>query len=186
MVLNVDKDVAQDLKRPLIGVDVRDQLGAVKVENGPGFILIDPESARDDLFVNVVEPVFFERPPLQPFVDFGLIGAGQVENAPDIELALQHLGLAAIAGNTVEHEEIDIGLEAARLHHAVDLHGPHADGNVVRHELAFAGVFEESLTEIGTNIDGTEDIAAGAMVKAWNRAEDFALGSFSRSRCAKE
>jgi hypothetical protein len=109
-----------------------------------------------------------------------------MENAADIEFGRQDLGLVAVARNAVEHEEIDVGFESVGLHHFVDLRRPEADADVVRHELAFARIVKEGLAEFGPHIYRAKDIAAGAMIKAGDGAENFALGSFAGSRSAEE
>jgi len=55
-----------------------------------------------------------------------------------------------------------------------------------RHELSLAGIFQESLAEIGADIDRAEDIAASAMIKAGDGAENFALSTFAGARRAKK
>ena len=185
-MLDVVEDVAKDLVGPLVGVDVGDEFWAVEIEDGLRFLLVSPEPAFDDLFVDVVEPVVFKGPALQTVIDLGFVGAGEMENAAHIELGAENLGLVAIARDAVEHEEIDVGLESIGLHHLVDLCRPEADADVVRHELAFARIGKKGLAELGAHIDRAKDIAAGAMIKAGDGAENFALSSFAGSRRAEE
>jgi hypothetical protein len=109
-----------------------------------------------------------------------------MENAAHVELGTEDLGLVAIAGDAVEHEEIDVGLESTGVDHRVDLRRPEADADVVWDELALARIMKEGFAEVGTHIDRAKDIAAGAMIKAGDGAENFALGSFAGSRSTEE
>jgi hypothetical protein len=185
-LLDVGQDIAKDLIRPLIGIDVGDEFGSVILEHGLGFLFVGTEPARDDLVVDVVEAVVLERAALQAVVNLGLVGAGEMEHPADVDFGAENLGLVAIARDAIEHEEIDVGLETARTHHAVDLRGPESDADVVGHELASAGVFDKSLAEGRSYIHGAENVATGAVIKTGNRSNDFALGSFARPRCAEE
>jgi hypothetical protein len=45
---------------------------------------------------------------------------------------------------------------------------------------------KERLAEFGAHIHRAKNIAAGAMIKAGDGAENFALGSFAGPRCAEE
>jgi hypothetical protein len=181
-MLDIVEDIAKDLVGPLVGVDVGDELGAVEIEDGLGFFLVNLQAALDDLFVDVVEPVVFEGTAFQAVVDLGSVGTGEMEDAVHFELGTEDFGLVAIAGYAVEHKEIDVGLEAAGSDHGVDLRRPEADADVVGHELAFARIMEKGLAKVGAHIDRTKDVAAGAMIKAGDGAKNFALGSFAGSR----
>jgi hypothetical protein len=52
--------------------------------------------------------------------------------------------------------------------------------------LTFAGVFEKGLAYFCPRIDGTENISTGAVKKARDTAESFALCAFAASGRAKE
>jgi hypothetical protein len=52
--------------------------------------------------------------------------------------------------------------------------------------LAFAGVFEKGLTYFCPRIDGTENIATGAVKKARNAAEGLALCTLAASGRTEE
>lgn len=180
------EDVAQNLIRPLIGVDVGGELRAVKIEDGLGFFLVHFLAAFDHLDIDVVEPVFFERSALEAIIDLGLVRALKMENAAHVEAGTEDLGLVDITGNAIEDEEVDIGFESTGLDHGIDLIGPKPDGNIVRDELAFAGILQEGLAEIRTHVDGAKDIATSAMKKAGDGAENFALSAFAGTGGAKE
>jgi len=180
------KNIAQDLVGPLVGIDVGDDFGAVEIEDGFGFFRVDFQAAFDDFVIDVVEAIFLQRAAFQAVVDFGFVGAGEMEDAADIQFRFEHFGLVEIARDAVEDEKIDLGFEPASPFHAFDLRGPEPDGDIVGDKLAFAGIAEEGLAEIGTNVDGAENIAAGAVIEAGNGAENFALGAFAGAGRAKK
>lgn len=179
IVLNIIEDVPEDLVGPLVGVDICGEFWAVKLENGFGFLLVDAEAAFDDFFVDIVETVFLEGPALEAVVDFGLVFALKVEDSADVERGAEDLGLTSIAGNAVEHEEVDVGFEASGLDHGIDLGGPEVDSYVIGDELSFAGIVKKSLAELGTDVERTEHVSAGAVIETGDGAEDFALGALA-------
>jgi len=185
-MLNINKDVTKYLIRPLVGIDIGNELRPVVLKDRLGFFVVNPKPASNDLLVDVIKPVLFEGAAFQAVVDLGLFGATKMKNTSHIELLTQDLGLIAVAGDAIQNEEIDIGLEATGLHHAVDLRRPKPDGNVVGNKLSFAGIVEESLAVIGPDIHRAKNIAASTMIKAGDCSENFALGSFAGTRGAKE
>src|SRR5437773_1304873 len=68
----------------------------------------------------------------------------------------------------------------------VDRLSPQLNRDLVRHELAFAGIFKKGLADFCARVDRAEYIAAGAMIKARNRAEGFSLRALAASRRAKK
>jgi len=94
--------------------------------------------------------------------------------------------LADIPRNTVEHEGIDIWLELVRLHRGIDRRSPELDRDLIGHELTLAGVFKEGFANLRAGVDGAKYIAAGAMIKARDCAQRFALRPFAAARRAKE
>ena len=77
-------------------------------------------------------------------------------------------------------------MELADHLHAFDVLLPQADGEFIRHQLAAAGVFPEDPAHLALQIERAEDIAAGAVIKAGDGAEDLALSAFAGARGAEE
>src|ERR1700677_360568 len=102
-----------------------------------------------------------------------------MENTAYVELIAENLRLVNIAGNAVQHEKIDIGLESPGLDHCRNLRRPETDCDVIRDKLAFARVLQECFSVLGANVDGTKHIAASQMKKTRNRSDNFALGAFA-------
>jgi hypothetical protein len=125
------EDVAKDLIGPLIGINVGDQLIAVEFEDGLGLFFIDFLASLDHFNIDVIKSVFFQCATLEAIVDLGFIRALEMEDSADVELVAEDLGLIDIAGNSVENEEVDVGLEASGLNHAVNLVRPQTDCNIV-------------------------------------------------------
>ena len=179
IVLDIVEDVAEDLVGPLVSVDIRGEFGAVKLENGLGFLLVDAEALLDDFLVDIVEALFLEGPALEAVVDFALVLTLEVKDAADIDRGGEDFGLVGITGDAVEHEELDVGLETSRLNHGIDLRRPEVDGQVIGNELPLAAILEKSLAELGTDVDCPKDVAAGAVKETGDGAEDFALGALA-------
>jgi len=186
VVFDMVEDIAQDLIGPLISIDVGDQLLAVEVEDGRGFFHVNFLATFDHFDVDIVETILFQRPALQAVVNLVFVRAFEMENTADVEAVAEDLGLVDIAGNAIEDEEVDVGLETASLDHAVNLVGPEADRNIVGDQLAFTGILQKGFAEIGANINSPKNIATGAMKKAGNGTENFTLGSFAGTRSAKK
>src|SRR5438034_7953503 len=108
-----------------------------------------------------------------------------MKNFFNINHFLHNLRLSDIPRNTVEHQRIDVGLKLVRLYGRVDCLSPELDGDIVWHELAFARIFQEPFADLGARVDGAKYIAAGAMIKARNSAERFALCAFAAAGAPK-
>ena len=67
----------------------------------------------------------------------------------------------------------------------IDDLAPKVNGRLIGHELAVAGIFDEDFSQFAVRAQVPENIAAGAMIKTGNGAEDFSLGSFAGARRAK-
>ena len=114
------------------------------------------------------------------------IRAGKVKHFFHVDHLLHDLGLVHVPWNAVEHERVDVGFEFVRVDRGVDRLFPELDRDVVRNELAFARVFEKRLADLGARVDRAENVAAGAMIEARDRAERFALGAFAAARGAEK
>ena len=103
-----------------------------------------------------------------------------------IDHFLHDFRLPDIAWNPVEHECIDVWLKIVRLYRRIDRLSPKLDCDLVRHELASARVFKERFAYLRARVDRAEYIAAGAMIKARDRAQCLALRTFAAAGRAKE
>ena len=96
-----------------------------------------------------------------------------------IDHFIHDLGLADIARNAVEHEDVDIWLEFVRIDCGVDPGLPKLDRDIVRHEFAAAGIFKKGAADLGARVERAKDVATGAMKKARDGAERTTLGAFA-------
>src|SRR5438876_12222987 len=99
---------------------------------------------------------------------------------------LHDFGLADIAGNPVQHQSVDVGLELVRFHGRVDCLSPKFHCDIIWHELAFAGVIKECLPDFRARVDGAEYVATSTVIQARDRAERFPLRAFAAARRAKK
>src|SRR4029077_1789016 len=95
-------------------------------------------------------------------------------------------GLAKVSRNPVQHQGVDVRLELVRFHGRIDCLVPKFHRDIVRDELALAGVVKECFADLCARVDGTEYVATSTMIKPRDRAESFALGAFATARCAKK
>src|SRR5438067_13885002 len=95
---------------------------------------------------------------------------------------IHDFGLAKVSRNPVEHERVNVRLELVRFHGCIDCLSPQLHCDVVWNELPFACVFKKGLSDLRARVNGTEYVAAGAMIKPWDRAERFALCAFATAR----
>ncbi len=102
-----------------------------------------------------------------------------MEHLLHVDELIHDLGLADIPRYAIEHQRIDIGLELMPIDCGVDPRFPELHRNLIRDQLAFAGVFQKRAADRRAGIDGAKDIAAGAMKKARNGSERFALGALT-------
>src|SRR5207244_11254901 len=111
--------------------------------------------------------------------------AGEVENFFHFDQLAHDFGLIHISRNPVEHENVDVRLELVGVDRGIDRFFPKFDRNVVRNELAFAGVFEKRFTDFAAGVDGAKHVSAWAMKKSRDRAKRLALSPFAAPRRAK-
>lgn len=173
------EDGVEDDGGVLGGVDVGDPFAGVEVEHGFAFFLVGADAAFDGFVAGVVEAVFLEGALADAAVEFLTVRAGEVEDVEDVDERFHEAGLFDVAGNAIEHEEIDIGLDEVHFGAGVDICLPELDGEFVGDEFAAAGVFDEFLAEWGTGIEGAEDFTADEMDEAGDAAEDGSLGAFA-------
>lgn len=179
------EDVEEDFGGGLGGVDLGDAV-AVVVEHGFGLGLVGGESALDNGFAGVVEAVVFEGALAQAAGELGAVGAGKVKELEHIDVVGHVFGLFAIAGDAVEHEEIDLGFEDVGFDAVFDVGLPELDGEVIGHEFAAAGVLDEFLAQGSAGVEGAKDISAGEVMEAGYVPEDLALGAFAAAGGTKD
>src|SRR5262249_14197343 len=110
----------------------------------------------------------------------------QVKDLFHIDHFVHDLGLTDIPGNTIEHENIDIGFEFVGFDRGVDPCLPQLDRDIVGNKLAFAREFKEGATDFGPGIEGPKDVTTSAMKKARDRTDGAALGSLAAARGAEK
>ena len=186
LVIDIAKNVHEDANGSLGGIDIFDEIGPIEFEDGFGFFVVGFEAMADGFFVGVVEAVFFEGALFEAGDEGIAIGAGEVEDALDINEFAHNFRLIDASGDAIEDEGIDIGFEAMGADHIADASHPEFHGDFVGDEFPFTGVSEEGLADGGTGIEGAKDIAASAVEEAGDGAEDFALGSFTASWGAED
>src|ERR1043165_9194225 len=109
-----------------------------------------------------------------------------MEDLLHVDQLIHDFRLADVPRNAVEYEDVDVRLEFVRFHGRIDGRLPELNGDVVRNELASAGIFEKRLTDPGARVHRAKNIAARTMKKARNTAEGAALCSFAAAGRAKE
>ena len=186
LAIDIAKNVHEDANGSLGGIDIFDEIGSVEFEDGFGFFVVGFEAMADGFLVGVVEAVFFEGALFEAGDEGIAIGAGEVEDALDINEFAHNFRLIDASGDAIEDEGIDIGSEAMGADHIADASHPEFHGDFVGDEFPFTGVSEEGLADGGTGIEGAKDIAASAVEEAGDGAEDFALGSFTASWGAED
>ena len=184
--VHASEDVEQNLCWWLHRVNHGDAFPRVVGQHWARFFFISVEPSLDHLLIGVIEPVIFQGALFQAYEKRFAIRAGEMEDFLDVDHVLHDFRLTDISGNAVKHESIDIGLEFVSLDRGVDGFFPKLDRDLVGHELAFAGVFEKGHAYFCPRIDGTENIATGAVKKTRDTAEGFALCAFAASGRAKE
>src|SRR5437868_10264014 len=179
-------DVEQTLCWRLHRVNHGDAFLRVVGQHRARFSFISVEPFLDHLLVGVVEPVIFQSALFQTQEQRFAIRTSEMEDFSDVDHVLHDFCLTDISRNAIKHESIDIGFKFVTFDRSIDGFLPKLHRNLVGHELAFAGVVEEGFAYFCSRIDGTENIAAGAVKKARNAAEGFALCAFAASGRTEE
>ena len=109
-----------------------------------------------------------------------------MENFLHVDHLLHDFRLAYVPRDAVEHENVDVRFEFVRVHGRINRFFPEFDRNFIRYELAFAGVVQKCFAHFRARVDGTENVAARAMIKARDAAKCFALRAFATTRRAEE
>jgi hypothetical protein len=139
------EDGVEDDGGVLGGVDVGDPFTRVEVEHGFAFFLVGADAAFDGFVAGVIEAVFLEGALADAAVEFLTVRAGKVEDVEHVDEGFHEAGLFDVAGDAIEHEKVDIGLEEVHFGTGVDIGLPELDGEFVGDEFASAGVFDEFL-----------------------------------------
>lgn len=93
--------------------------------------------------------------------------------------------LPDIARDAVKNEEIDIRLVDVEFAPVIDLRSPKLDRQLVWNQLPTTGVVNKFLSKRSASIQGSEDVAAGAMEEPRDGAKHFSLSSLPRSGCTE-
>lgn len=179
------QDIEQNFHRGLGGVDHLDTL-PIMVEHRFGFRFVGFKATLNHLLIGIVQAIVFERTFLEARKKLTSIRTGKVENFLHIDDFIHDPCLADVAGNPVEDEHIDIGLEFMRIDSGIDPRLPKLDRDFVRNEFSLARIFKEGAAHFGASVEGSKNITTGAMKKARDRADGTALGSFATTGGAKE
>jgi len=83
-------------------------------------------------------------------------------------------------------KRVDVGFKFVCFHGRIDCLSPKFHCDIVWDQLAFAGVIKECLPDFRPSVDGAEYIPTGAVIKARDRPERFALCAFAAAGCAKK
>ena len=164
-----------DARKGLLRIDLVDQFRAVEIEQRFGFRLVRFEPAADHFLIGIVETIVFQSPLFQPRYELHAIRAGKVEDLLHVDDVAHDARLAHVARDAVEDERVDVRLESMRADDVGDVGLPEFHGDVVRYELALAGIFEELLAEFRARIQRAKDIAASTVEKARDRSQNLAL-----------
>src|SRR5689334_10780139 len=99
-----------------------------------------------------------------------------------VDHVLHDFGLAKVSWNPIQDQGVDVRLELVRVHGRFDSLSPKQYCDIVRHQLPFAGVFEECFADLRARVDGPEHVATGTMIITRDRPEGFALCAFAAAR----
>src|SRR5215831_18826439 len=114
------------------------------------------------------------------------MGAGEMKDLLHVNHVFHDFGLANVSWNPIQYQSVDVRLELVRFHRRIYCLSPQFHCDVVRNELALARVFEESFADLCSRVDRAKYVATGAMIKARNRPERFALRALAAAWCAKK
>ena len=80
------------------------------------------------------------------------IRTGKVEDAAHVDEIVHQARLFDVAWDAVEHEKIEVRLEAVRIDLAVDEFLPELDRQLVGHQFTAAGIGKEGLAQFSASI----------------------------------
>src|SRR5437868_11006964 len=109
-----------------------------------------------------------------------------MENFSHVNHLLHDLCLIHVPRNAIQHQSVDIWLKFVSIDRGINRFLPKLDRNLVGNELAFTRVLEEGFAYGCPGIDRAKDIAAGAVEKARDTAQSFALCAFAASGRTEE
>lgn len=183
---DVPQYIRKHFRRALVCIDPVHQMFAVKTQHRLGFFFVGLEPLANHVKARVVEPVFFQRAPLHSLDQIVQILAAQIKYPNDIQRVLEHLGLMLIPGDAVQDERVLVRPESPGLGVAFDGLPPEVDRRLVGDQFTAAGKINEDAADLAVNSEIPEDIAAGAMQKVRNRAQNFPLRALARSGRAEK
>jgi hypothetical protein len=117
----------------------------------------------------------------QAAVEFLTVRAGEMENLEHFDIICQYFRLTYVPGDAVENEEIDVGFEKVGVFAVGDVSPPELDREIIWYQLALAGIVDKLLAQRSAGIEGSENVAAGKMVKPGNPAQNGPLGALAAS-----
>ena len=152
------------LRGALGGIDLDDVLGRIAREERTGLFLVNIPAMADDLFARIIGTVLLQSPAPQALDHLLLVGTDEMHNLQHLDMSGEQLGLLGIAGNSIENEQVGIGLVVVENLPRVHVLLPELYGDVVRYEGSARGVLADLLAQLGVDIDGAENIAAGEVL----------------------
>src|SRR6185312_10741192 len=170
----------------LVGVDVLDEVLAVKFQHRLGFFFVSLEPVANDLEAGVIEAIFLERAALQALDEIIEIGGAEIKNPDDVQGVLEHLSLVRIARDAVQHERVGLGIEPAGLGRAQDGLPPQVNGRFVGNEFTAARIIDKGAADFAFDGEVAKNVTAGAVKKVRDVAEDFSLSAFAGAGRAEQ
>ena len=76
-----------------------------------------------------------------------------MKNSLHVNHFVHDLGLIDVSGDSIKHENIDVGFEFVRIDGSSDCFFPKFDRDLVGYELAFARIFEKGFADFCACID---------------------------------
>jgi len=87
-----------------------------------------------------------------------------------------------VARDAVQHKEVDVGFELITLHAMMHVGAPELHGQIVGHELAFAGILHELLPQRRAGVERAKDIPTSEVMEARDGAQHLALCALATAR----
>ena len=92
------------------GIDLDDVLGRIEGEERTGLLLVDIPTMANDLFARIIGAVFLQGAAPETLDHLLLVGTDEMHNLQHLDMRGEQLGLLGIAGNSIENEQVGIGL----------------------------------------------------------------------------
>lgn len=180
------QDIEQNFCGRLVGVDSVDEMFSVKFQHGLGFLLVGLEPVANDFQAGVIKSVFLEGAALHALDEIINVCAAEIKDTDDVQGVAKHFRLVRAARDAIQDEGVSLRLEAAGLGVFFDGFAPEINGGLVGNEFAAARVFDENAADFAVDGEIPKHVAAGAVEKIRNGAENFPLGAFADAGRAEE